>query len=193
MKWFASCMCIQTNSASEVSLRSPHLSQSGGTFIEARLTWVRLNAELKNWRNVGRESLDFLEKSERKEDFRMWTNGARWRESINIRQWRKKEDDRKALNANVKRQMARQELERGKVNTDTCWLWHLGQNYITQMPWKGEFDINHCQRLKGISDQLFSNLLHRTSCHQREPKIYLFPSVPLSLNTVSGLCSAFAG
>lgn len=41
-----------------------HLSESGGTFIEARLTWVRLNAELKNWRKVGRESLAFLEKKE---------------------------------------------------------------------------------------------------------------------------------
>lgn len=40
-----------------------HLSESGGTFIEARLTWVRLNAELKNWRKVGRESLVFLEKN----------------------------------------------------------------------------------------------------------------------------------
>lgn len=39
-----------------------HLSESGGTFIQARLTWVRLNAELKNWRKVGRESLAFLEK-----------------------------------------------------------------------------------------------------------------------------------
>lgn len=39
-----------------------HLSESGGNFIEARLTWVRLNAELKNWRKVGRESLAFLEK-----------------------------------------------------------------------------------------------------------------------------------
>lgn len=29
--------------------------------MEAKLTWVRLNAELKNWRNVGRESLAFLE------------------------------------------------------------------------------------------------------------------------------------
>lgn len=28
--------------------------------MEAKLTWVRLNAELKNWRNVGRESLAFL-------------------------------------------------------------------------------------------------------------------------------------
>lgn len=40
-----------------------HLSESGGTFIEARLTWVRLNAELKNWRKVGRESLAFLKKN----------------------------------------------------------------------------------------------------------------------------------
>lgn len=39
-----------------------HLSESGGTFIEARLTLVRLNAELKNWRKVGRESRAFLEK-----------------------------------------------------------------------------------------------------------------------------------
>lgn len=37
-----------------------HLSESGGTFIDARLTWVRLKAELKNWRNVGKESLAFL-------------------------------------------------------------------------------------------------------------------------------------
>lgn len=29
--------------------------------MEAKLTWVRLNAELKNWRNVGSESLAFLE------------------------------------------------------------------------------------------------------------------------------------
>lgn len=43
-----------------------HLSESGGTFIEARLTWVRLNAELKNWRKVGRESLAFLEKNSKK-------------------------------------------------------------------------------------------------------------------------------
>lgn len=28
--------------------------------MEAKLTWVRLKAELKNWRNVGRESLAFL-------------------------------------------------------------------------------------------------------------------------------------
>lgn len=34
--------------------------------MEAKLTWVRLNAELKNWRNVGRESLAFLE--ERREE-----------------------------------------------------------------------------------------------------------------------------
>lgn len=40
-----------------------HLSESGGTFIEPRLTWDRLNAELKNWRKVGRESLAFLEKN----------------------------------------------------------------------------------------------------------------------------------
>lgn len=39
-----------------------HLRESGGTFMEARLTWVRLNAELKNWRKVGRESLAFLQK-----------------------------------------------------------------------------------------------------------------------------------
>lgn len=37
-----------------------HLSESGGTFMDARLTWVRLKAELKNWRKVGRESLTFL-------------------------------------------------------------------------------------------------------------------------------------
>lgn len=44
-----------------------HLSESGGTLTEARLTWVRLNAELKNWRKVGRESLAFLEKNKRRE------------------------------------------------------------------------------------------------------------------------------
>ena len=37
-----------------------HLRESGGTFMEARLTWVRLKAELKNWRKVGRESLALL-------------------------------------------------------------------------------------------------------------------------------------
>lgn len=45
-----------------LSLAVTHLSESGGTFIEARLTWVRLNAELKNCRKVGRESLAFLQK-----------------------------------------------------------------------------------------------------------------------------------
>lgn len=37
-----------------------HLSESGGTFMEARLMWVRLKAELKNWRKVGREFLPLL-------------------------------------------------------------------------------------------------------------------------------------
>lgn len=46
-----------------VRVTATHLSESGGTFIEDRLTWVRLNAELKNWRKVGRESLAFLEKN----------------------------------------------------------------------------------------------------------------------------------
>lgn len=55
-----------------------HLSESGGTFIEARLTWVRLNAELKNCRKVGRESLAFLEKyREEKKGFKVCRN---WRE-----------------------------------------------------------------------------------------------------------------
>lgn len=45
-----------------------HLSESGGTFIEARLTWVRLNAELKNWRKVGKESLAFLERDSKEKD-----------------------------------------------------------------------------------------------------------------------------
>jgi len=43
-------------------MTATHLSESGRTLIEARLTWVRLNAELKNWRKVGRESLAFLQK-----------------------------------------------------------------------------------------------------------------------------------
>lgn len=47
--------------SADSSSPATHLSQSGGTFMEAKLTWVRLNAELKNWRNVGRESLAFLE------------------------------------------------------------------------------------------------------------------------------------
>lgn len=45
-----------------LSLAVTHLIESGGTFMEARLTWVRLNAELKNCRKVGRESLAFLQK-----------------------------------------------------------------------------------------------------------------------------------
>lgn len=43
--------------------------------MEAKLTWVRLNAELKNWRNVGRESLAFLE--ERREE-------REWKEPLSI-------------------------------------------------------------------------------------------------------------
>lgn len=35
--------------------------------MEAKLTWFRLNAELKNWRNVGRESLAFLERRKERE------------------------------------------------------------------------------------------------------------------------------
>lgn len=37
-----------------------YLRTSGGSFIEARLTWVRLKAELKNWRNNGSVSFTFL-------------------------------------------------------------------------------------------------------------------------------------
>lgn len=47
-----------------------HLSESGGTFIQARLTWVRLKAELKNCRKVGRESLAFLQSDSKEEDRR---------------------------------------------------------------------------------------------------------------------------
>lgn len=43
--------------------------------MEAKLTWVRLNAELKNWRNVGRESLAFL-KEGRKEPVRKGDRGG---------------------------------------------------------------------------------------------------------------------
>lgn len=55
-----------------------HLSESGGTFIDARLTCVRLKAELKNWRNVGKESLAFLrwrgkwKSTERRRSFRFY-------------------------------------------------------------------------------------------------------------------------
>lgn len=52
--------------------------------MEARLTWVRLNAELKNWRKVGRESLAFLEeererKRERERDKILRNTGQRER------------------------------------------------------------------------------------------------------------------
>ena len=64
----------------EVVLERAHLRESGGTFMEARLTWVRLKAELKNWRKVGRESLALLgdggEREENKES-EGWMNG--WR------------------------------------------------------------------------------------------------------------------
>lgn len=49
-----------------------HLSTSGGIFIEAMLRWLRLNAEVKNWRKVGSVSFTFLtEREEGKEGSKM--------------------------------------------------------------------------------------------------------------------------
>lgn len=58
-------------------LTATHLIESGGTFIEARLTCVRLNAELKNWRKVGRESLAFLEKGQYRKNRKIWKQRGR--------------------------------------------------------------------------------------------------------------------
>lgn len=36
--------------------------------MDARLTWVRLKAELKNWRKVGKESLPLLLKKDKEQN-----------------------------------------------------------------------------------------------------------------------------
>jgi len=50
-----------------------YLRTSGGSFMEAKLRWVRLKAELKNWRNSGSVSFTLL-----------WEDGGRWRENKEV-------------------------------------------------------------------------------------------------------------
>lgn len=135
-----------------------HLSESGGTFIEARLTWVRLNAELKNCRKVGRESLAFLEKSSEEKKRQILKSAGTWEWAIKmdtnqaVRQAKKmKGGERKTtadnrrrrrkmggldmLMESDKRRMEQHERERKKAKADRWRLWHLGQYYIKRELW----------------------------------------------------------
>lgn len=137
-----------------------HLSESGGTFIEARLTWVRLNAELKNCRKVGRESLAFLEKSseEKKRQILKSAGTREWAIKMDTNQTvrrakrkKKKGGERKTtadnrqrrremggldmLMESDKRRMEQHERERKKAKADRWRLWHLGHYYIKRGLW----------------------------------------------------------
>lgn len=162
-------------------LTATHLIESGGTFMEARLTCVRLNAELKNWRKVGRESLAFLEKGQHRKNRKILKQRGRGAPrrafKLNLNQ-----ADRKigwhwsitrgrmtgGLDTLIKsdREFAvdKQSNDRGgkrarrRLKQKRCSLWHLGQYYINPTAWKGEVGINYCHHLKGNMDLLSNHL-----------------------------------